>query len=110
MSVTNFLYECVMNVTMTTYECIMKLNDKFSNNIKCDSFIEGTMSILTTLPKDQVSASLLVGHGVSASRLSEGKPTYMAFLNFSRAFDTVWRDVLKYSARLQFFLIAEGVH
>ena len=34
---------------------------------------------------------------IAASRLTEGKPTYMAFLDFSKAFDTVWRDGLMYS-------------
>ncbi len=35
---------------------------------------------------------------IAASRLAEGKETYLAFLDFSKAFDTVWRDGLLYSA------------
>jgi len=35
---------------------------------------------------------------IAASRLSEGRETYMAFLDFSKAFDTVWRDGLLFSA------------
>ena len=29
---------------------------------------------------------------------AEGKETYMAFLDFSNAFDTVWREGILYSA------------
>ena len=34
---------------------------------------------------------------IAASRLTECKPTYMAILDFSKTFDTVWRDGLMYS-------------
>ena len=35
---------------------------------------------------------------IASCRREEGKPTYMAFLDFRKAFDTVWRDGLLYAA------------
>ncbi|XP_072025104.1 uncharacterized protein [Amphiura filiformis] len=86
---------------ITLNSCVSKVFNRLISKV-ISSFLDDN-DILTEIQggfrKDhRCEDHILTVKSITATRLAEGKNTYMAFLDFRKAFDTVWRDKLLLTA------------
>ena len=77
--------------------CVAKIfNSIIAMNIS--NFLEGSNSLTEVQggfrPSHRCEDHSFTLKSIAACRLAEGKKTYMAFLDFRKAFDTVWRGLM----------------